>query len=180
MTCIPEGKGMGAGGNLPFVSHSFAWSCGPDRTAFPDRIPTWPGENPAVFQGSGTLPAASLSQGKRSSQDLWSLCRTSCCCFPGLRLPRGTIRLENTSCQDKSTWNCLLGWGRLCPLAELEHRRVWVYFPLQGLLGRGKWEIFPPQVCVVSKSGSVLPVLWVLRLECFTQGLGLVFRGDQL
>lgn len=51
---------MGAGGNLPFVSHSFVWSCGPDRTAFPDSIHTWPGKILMFFRaGSGTLPAAS-------------------------------------------------------------------------------------------------------------------------
>lgn len=118
--------------------------------------------------GSGTLPAAS-EHGKRSFQGLWSLCRMSCC-FPGLRLPQGTIGLENTSCQDRSTWNCLLIWGRLCPLAELEQRHVWVYFLLQGLLGREEWQIFPPEVCVLSKSRSLLPVLWILTLECSPRG----------
>lgn len=69
-------------------------------------------------------------------------------------------------------------WGRLCHLAELEQRHVWVHFLLQGLLGRGKWQIFPPEVCVLSKSRSLPPLLWNLNAGMFTQGLGLVFGGQ--
>lgn len=144
-------EGNGSSGNLPSVSHSLGWSCGPDRTAFP------PGqENPDVFQGWLRDTPCSLSQGKRSFQDLWSLCGMSCC-FPGL----GLLGLESISCQDKGTWDCLFTWGGLWPLAELQHRQVGVYFLPQGLLARGKWQIFPPEVCVLSKSRSLLPVLWI-------------------
>lgn len=66
--------------------------------------------NPAVFQAWLRDTPCSLSRGKRSSQELWSLSRTSCC-SSGLRLPQGTIGLENSSCQDKSTWNCWSGEG---------------------------------------------------------------------